>query len=164
MCVNRDGLRDLYISAMEPSKYESAALAAVHTFCDRSQASSDARSVVSLLFVWGCVGVFMCSNIFTLIHPICGEYLAPPPEDAVAGAWWSCSLSCVKHFGGASSTCRAPEFRDASATHRHRELRLWLDGDARLNFEMETVDILPAESLFGTIPFPAGGVSTSLSS
>ena len=53
--VNRDCLKDLYVSAMEPSKYESAVLAAGHTFFEKSQASFDAR--LAAVCVCGC-GVF----------------------------------------------------------------------------------------------------------
>ena len=41
--VDQACLRDLYVCAMEPSKYDSAALIEVHTFADRSQTSFDAR-------------------------------------------------------------------------------------------------------------------------
>lgn len=64
--VNREGLRDLYVSAMEPSKYESAALVAVHTFCDRSQASSDARLAVCV-GVWGCGWLAVCGGVYVLL-------------------------------------------------------------------------------------------------
>ena len=67
--VNQDCLKDLYVCAMEPSKYESAPLVAVHTFCEKSQASFDARLVVSpdvcsgYRVVCVCMYVRVCTDL-----------------------------------------------------------------------------------------------------
>lgn len=58
VCVNHDCLRELYVSALEPTKYESAALGGVHTFSERSLGSLDARLATSTDVCGGYPKVF----------------------------------------------------------------------------------------------------------